>query len=261
MDHEQSETIVVDQASQGFIGQWNQLISTTNWQKGRIIFQWRAALMEAGAPPAEYADETWSRLVGGLSGQHAGRLRRVYERFGDVFTQYEGLYWSHFCAAMDWDDAEMWLEGAVQNRWSVAGMRRQRWETMGAVPEDEPREADAPVATELDEDFDEETERTGVRLHDPTDSAYRETHAGLVTDDYTATALNPEGPDFGDADEAEAVPPFANLSELPEDLAEPFEAFQLAILRHKSLQWSDVALADVLAALDALKALALAPSA
>ena len=27
-----------------FVGQWNRLVSTTNWEKGRIICQWRDAL-------------------------------------------------------------------------------------------------------------------------------------------------------------------------------------------------------------------------
>jgi len=49
---------------------------------------------------------------------------------GGDSSQYEGLYWSHLQAALDWDDAEMWLEGAIQNQWSVSQMRGQRWETL-----------------------------------------------------------------------------------------------------------------------------------
>jgi hypothetical protein len=107
----------------------------------------------------------------------------------------------------------------------------------------------------------------------------------LVSDDYTAEARSPAGPDFGDEDPLEAghdvrrndmhsaggadfspdaavdrVRPFAALNPLPDDLATACESFQLAILRHKAQHWAEVTLDDVLASLDALKALALAPS-
>ena len=270
MDRDQETTVAAEQTSQAFVGEWNQLISTTNWEKGRIIHEWRAALMKSGAALTEYSDETWSRMVGGVTGQHTGRLRRVYERFGDVQTQYEGLYWSHFQAALDWDDAEMWLEGAVQNRWSVSALRRQRWETLGAIPADEPQDTEQ-VTVDLDEDFEASAEAG--------DREERE----LVAEHYTAEARSPAGPDFGDEDEiaagraeaqdvdwepstgsheatATTVRPFADLPELPEDLTSAFEAYQLAILRHKREQWAEVSLDDVLASLDALKALALAPA-
>lgn len=57
---------------QPFVGQWNGLVSTTNWEKGRIISQWRAALIEAGAPSTEYSDEAWASRVGGVTAPHVG---------------------------------------------------------------------------------------------------------------------------------------------------------------------------------------------
>ncbi|MCA9269640.1 MAG: hypothetical protein KDA41_14260 [Planctomycetales bacterium] len=252
-------------ASTEFVGRWNTLVSTTNWEKGRIIGQWRVSQIEAGAAPSEYSDEAWSLLVGGVTGQHVGRLRRVHERFGDTHEQFAGLYWSHFQAALDWDDAEMWLEGAVQNRWSVSQMRHQRWETLGAVAKDKPQDEDI-VASELDEDFE------------PAQGA----RPGASSRDYDETQSSPrrDGPDFGDDDapgkkskgrdgatvysevepHLEIVRPFANLAELPDDLADAFESFKLAILRHKAGGWEAISRDDVLATLDALKELALAPS-
>src|SRR4051794_35092110 len=88
-----------------FVGQWNRLVSTTNWEKGRIICQWRDALVAATAPVTDYSDEAWSQLVGGVTSQHVGRLRRVYQRFGENHTQFDGLYWSHFQASIEWQDA------------------------------------------------------------------------------------------------------------------------------------------------------------
>ena len=139
--------------SDAFVGRWHGLVSTTNWEKGRIIYEWRHSVGETDAPLSDNSDEAWSQKVGGITPQHVGRLRRVYERFHSVYASYEGLYWSHFHAAIDWDDAEMWLEGAVQNRWSVSQLRKQRWETLGSIPELEPKEETA-VLSEVNEDIE-----------------------------------------------------------------------------------------------------------
>ncbi len=259
-------SLALSQIEQPFVGRWNQLISTTNWEKGRIIHDWREALIVAGVPVADYADEAWSRRIGGVTSQHVGRLRRVFQRYGASYDRYRGLYWSHFQAAIDWDDAEMWLEGAVQNTWSVSAMRRTRWETLGAVPADRPRDEDV-VSAEVDEDCNPSLDRS------------RTTTDGRAH--YEGGPPIPEGPDFGDADETTSgsrsqggmsgsgedravvppVRPFENLGELPPDLADAFDAFKLAILRHKAESWQQIGLDDVLGSLDALKELALAPSA
>jgi hypothetical protein len=246
-------------ASESFVGRWNTLVSTTNWEKGRIIQQWREALIDAGAPAADYSDEAWSLLVGGVTGQHVGRLRRVYQRFSATRESYAGLYWSHFQAALDWDDAEMWLEGAVQSQWSVSQMRNQRWETLGALPADEPRAEDV-VASELDEDFEpaRETPPEAARAsrEEADDSDADEAH------DRSEREVSDDADDEPAPTERVAfVRPFENLADLPDDLADAFESFKLAILRHKTAGWVEIARDDVLASLDALKALAVAPSA
>ncbi len=272
MPQSQDETVdqtQLDTASLPFVGRWNQLVSHTNWEKGRIIYQWREALVASHAPAMEYSDEAWSRRVGGVTGQHVGRLRRVYQRFGQVYSDYAGLYWSHFQAALDWDDAEMWLEGAVQNRWSVSQMRHTRWDAMGAVADEQPQDQDI-VTSELDEDFE---------------PANNESPGDAEVSSTADVQLGPreEGPDFGDdetsrppsdtsqqgaavyADDlgestVEFVRPFAELKDLPDDLAEAFEAFKLAILHHKLNGWEEIPREDVLASLEALKQLAMAPS-
>ncbi|MDO4550293.1 MAG: hypothetical protein Q4C96_03480 [Planctomycetia bacterium] len=142
---------VVEEASREYIGQWNRLISKTNWEKGQLISRWRENMIFSGAPAQLYSDDAWSRRVGNVSPQHVGRLRRVYERFSESYDNFPGLYWSHFQAALDWQDAEVWLEGAVHQRWSVAQMRNQRWVAIGAPPECKPREEDV-ILSELDED-------------------------------------------------------------------------------------------------------------
>lgn len=257
------DTLLVrlDQASQEFESRWQSLVSTTNWEKGRIIAQWRSALVEAGAGPTEYSDEAWSRRVGGVTGQHVGRLRRVWERFGSVFTTYQGLFWSHFQATIDWDDAELWLEGAVQSGWSISQMRDQRWEALGGSAEDKPRPEDV-ISTELDEDFLADRAESATRAHEG------EARSGAVDAEHDESAPWEEtsGDETVDAEQASpeaalaVVKPFENLPELPDDLADAFESFKLAILRHKRADWSEVDCDAVLASLDALKALAVAPS-
>ena len=47
---------------------------------------------------------------------------------------------------------------------------------------------------------------------------------------------------------------------MPADFSEAFELFKLAVISRKLAGWRDIALVDVLAILDALKQLALAPA-
>jgi len=253
-------------ASQPFVGQWSRLVSTTNWEKGRIVIAWREALVGQGVSVTEYSDEAWSRLVGGVSGQHVGRLRRVYQRFGGGRETYAGLYWSHFQAAIDWNDAEMWLEGASRSGWSVSQMRDQRWTTLGKLEADRPRPEGA-IAAELDEDAEPARAPDASRA---------------ITGEYSeVSGPKHDGPDFGDEparasrggddeadwlDEAPSVPPvelvrpFENLPDLPDDLADAFETMKLAVLHHKREGWQRIAESDVLRTLDALKALVTAPA-
>ncbi|MGE0609258.1 MAG: hypothetical protein AB7O62_19360 [Pirellulales bacterium] len=251
----------VDQTSAEYLGRWNRLVSTTNWEKGRIIFEWRTALLAADARPTECSDEAWSQRAGNVSSQHVGRLRRVHERFADARDSFPGLFWSHFQAALDWQDAEMWLEGAVRSDWSVSAMRRQRWETLGSLPAEEPQSKDIVSA-----DYDEDVEPSLEGPLTAQDRAERADFEQAFDGDEQPEAA--DGPVPFDADsaqpfEAAGSPPprnFAHLGQLPDDLAEAFESFKLAIVRHRIDGWRDVPLDDVLAALDALKSLAMSPS-
>ena len=245
--------------SKPFIGQWNELISTTNWDKGQIISQWRESLKDSDATVNEYSDEAWGQMVGGVTPQHVGRLRRTWDRFGKEFKDYEGLYWSHFYASLDWDDAEMWLEGAIQNKWSISQMRHQRWETLGSDPNDQPRASDI-VATELGEETQTLSLSEQNRQNDK---------------NYVEGPVH-EGPDFGDedgkggsksdksvsslADDSEpaeefTAKPFEAFTDLPDDVSDALNAFKIAIITHKTSEWEDVSREEMLDLLDALKQL------
>lgn len=250
--------------SKPFVGQWNNLISTTNWEKGEIICSWRKSLEDEKVAASQYSDEAWSQLVGGVTPQHVGRLRRTYERFGPTFKEYEGVYWSHFYAALDWDDAEMWLEGSVQNKWSVSGMRQQRWETLGKVGE-------APDSSEIiSSEVAEEVQSLALSENTRTNDR-----------DYIEGPVH-EGPDWGDGEEGgsskksksseddsdndvaapkpHAVRPFESFKDLPSDIEEIANEFKVAIIRHKADDWDEISQQDMIGLLDALKQLAqLAP--
>jgi len=256
-------TELLDAASDPFVGRWNQLISKTNWEKGKIIVDWRQNLIEQQAAVTEYSDEAWVRRVGGVTAPHVGRLRRVHEAFGDQYATYPGLYWSHFLAALDWDDAPLWLEGAMRSGWSVSQMREARWQASGAAEADAPQAADI-ISADTDED-----------VVMPAQGGGSEGRFDKEPDGVTAGPL-PEGPDFGEQPDADnigdaaaeedrdnlegpsaqsLVQPFAGLPELPADLSEALEMYKLAIIRHKVGSWSEVAPEVVHQALDGLKLL------
>ena len=151
-------------------------------------------------------------------------------------------------------------------------MRTTRWETLGDVAGAQPRD-DEIVTGELDEDFEPalKAEPAGARRESTVTAAQE------FASDQTGPRV--EGPDFGDEDDrreagstgtarlsepaqaaVEGVRPFANLVALPDDVVEAFEAFKLAIVRHKSDGWRQVSRDEMLATLDGLKELVLAPA-
>ncbi len=258
------ELALVEETSDQFVGQWRLLVSTTNWEKGRIILEWRDSLIKRAAAAHEYSDDAWSRRVGHVTPQHVGRLRRVFERFAHERDKYTGLFWSHFQAALDWDDAEMWLEGAVQNDWSIAEMRAQRSEALGLMTTDD--SASEETSSEpWDDDAGDDGEVIGGALDVVRDPA--EANVGQDADD----AGYDREPSDDDAQEAAddvhaavpaepAVRPFAELPPLPADVNDAFESYKLCILRHKLAGWQEISRDDILASLDSLKQLALAPA-
>jgi hypothetical protein len=251
----------VEQTSTDYLGRWNRLVSTTNWEKGRIIVEWREALVRSGSPAQACSDDAWARRVGNISSQHVGRLRRVWARFAAVADQFSGLYWSHFQAALDWHDAEMWLEGAALGGWSVAAMREKRWDSMGAAPEQRLAEPDMALP-EIDEDADPQPVATEIEdsleVVRPAeeDGAQREAGQGPADpqDDSPGDTLAAARPPA-----AAPVRPFENLPPLPDDLSEALESLKLAIVSHRLCRWRDVSADAVLAVLEGLRQLVLAP--
>ena len=158
----------------------------------------------------------------------------------------------------------------MQNGWSISHMRHERWETLGTLDGQQP--GDDVVSSELDEDFEPGSDAA---------SAGREVSRSMSD---VQSGPREEGPDFGEegpsvsdvgsGDHGPAlgrtvdspgeglvdyVRPFAELTDLPDDLSAAFEAFKLAILHHKLDNWQQISRDDVLASLEALKQLTVAP--
>lgn len=264
MEAQESIAVWDEQAqelSAQYVGRWCRLVSTTNWEKGRIICLWRDDLIAAAQPATSYSDEAWSQQVGGVSPQHVGRLRRVAQRFGETRDKFPQLFWSHYLAALDWDEAEMWLEGAVQNRWSVAQMRKQRAETLGLVDELGPTADSVQAVSDAwsaEEGTYEAAEPAAETWLDPDDGraeSSRDENRTREEADAAPWDVTAEG-DTGPSDEP--ARPFAGLAQLdalPEDLSTAFESFQIAILRHKLGGWVEVRPELVSTSLDHLKQL------
>ena len=267
-----ADSQIIDELSVDSIGRWNRLISRTNWEKGEVIHRWRNQLKEAGLPNAAFSDEAWSRRVGNVSPQHVGRLRRVFERFNETNGLYPSLFWSHFQAALDWDDAEMWLEGANLSQWSVAIMRIKRWETLGAPADMKPKEKDI-ILSELDEDVSPYNDSQAIlegsasRI-EPAEKNQREGDgSGLDIPFETDDKPGKKGKRANLADETdnpdivttgEALSQLAPVKELPGDLSEAFEQLKVAVLNHKLSGWKEVEQQRVLTFLTAMRAVVLA---
>ncbi len=249
-----------ERSSREFVGQWNRLVSQTNWEKGRLIMEWRSALEQEGVPSIEYSDEAWSRLVGGVTGQHVGRLRRVYLRFGKNQATFGGLFWSHFHAALEWDDAELWLQGAVERDWSVSQMRHQRWETMGQLADQKPDPRDV-VQGELDEDL-EPRDRKGdgsdfqssPRKEGPDFGEESEGRSGAAAQsDDLASIGDPDRVTMTNENAVANFRPFESAGALPEGFSDLVEDFKLSIIRFKTEGWKEVSKVQVLSVLDGLR--------
>lgn len=260
----------ISESSRPFVGNWHSVVSQTNWEKGRIIHEWRHRLADQGVAARLYSDPAWSRLVGEVTPQHVGRLRRVWERFGETQSSYSGLYWSHFLAALDWDDAEMWLEGAVQSHWSVSKMRYQRWETMGAV------ESQKPDPMSIVSTVDDE----GVAIQPALRPVASDGEAVVSRDELQSvqgpSGPKPEDPDFGDESESgtatdsradsasgeEDLPLHqgrvdinAILERVPDDVSRPWSELNAALSRYRDQDWDGISRMHVVALVNELRQL------
>ncbi len=265
---------IIDEIASEFVGFWNLLVSKTNWEKGKVIHSWRVKLQEAGMPRRVYSDEAISQRIKDVTPQHVGRLRRVYERFGEQEIL-PNLYWSHYQAALDWDDADEWLQKASAEGLSIAQMRLERWEKFGASLKTKPKD-DEIVTAEIDEDVnpyndegslavepkiteDVDGKRAKEKKDDKEDKKKKkakksqESELGEFAGEVEPWESDPDAaPEFTTADVLDAI---NKLDPLPNDFQEAIENLKVAILTRKIEEWKDVQPIQIAAYLSELKRL------
>ena len=94
-------------------------LSNCNWEIGECAAQWTERYARGRT------DADFGGLVG-LSGDQVYQRRRVWETFSDVQGSYDRLKWSHFYAALNWDDAADCLQWADDMQATVAEMKAWR---------------------------------------------------------------------------------------------------------------------------------------
>ena len=100
---------------ESFVSEAEQILAPTQWEIGRIASECKEV---TGKTDAELGERI------GLSRDQVQQRRSVWDRFGDDSDMYRNLKWSHFHAAMNWDDAAETLKTADRDDMTVAVMVR-----------------------------------------------------------------------------------------------------------------------------------------
>ena len=94
-------------------------MSSCNWEIGECASQWTKRYAKGRT------DADFGGLIG-LSGDQVYQRRRVWESFAELHKEYTGLRWSHFYAALNWEDAKECLQWSVEMEATVAEMKAWR---------------------------------------------------------------------------------------------------------------------------------------
>lgn len=113
--------IAAEHNEQALIRAARSALTACNWQVGRCAHEWTQRFAR-GRTDADFGE-----LIG-LSGDQVCQRRRVWQVFGETgkCDTYQSLSWSHFYAALTWDDADTCLEWARDMEATVAEMKAWR---------------------------------------------------------------------------------------------------------------------------------------
>lgn len=143
-------------------------VSRCNWEVGECAALWTKRFAR-GRTDADFA-----ALVS-LSPDQIYQRRRVWETFADVYQNYPSLRWSHYYAAINWDDAAECLQWAQDVQAGVAEMkawrRAQRGEDLTTQSIDEAFDGlpSEPVVAREAAPFDHESSFSVSANSDPDD--------------------------------------------------------------------------------------------
>jgi hypothetical protein len=126
IDQKESEEQLIERAQRA--------LTHCNWEIGECASKWTQRYAR-GRTDADFGAQI------GLSGDQVFQRRRVWDTFNDVYEQYPTLRWSHFYAALNWDDSPECLQWSSDMQATVAEMkawrRAQHGEDLTAPAEDE----------------------------------------------------------------------------------------------------------------------------
>lgn len=174
----------ITESEEDLISRAQHAVSQCNWSVGECACKWTQKYAR-GRTDADFA------AMLGLSADQVFQRRRVWETFADVHVDYRSLKWSHFYAALNWDNAPECLQWADENDATVAEMKAWRRALRGEdltteAVDDEwgvtyvPSEA---VAVKDPADFGESDRRgRGGRTDAAVDRSAAETVAGVARD-------------------------------------------------------------------------------
>lgn len=94
-------------------------LSQCQWLVGECAAKWTRRYARGRT------DSDFAALIG-ISGDQVYQRRRVWETFAEIRDSLGGLKWSHFYAAINWDDGLDCLRWAEETRSTVAEMRAWR---------------------------------------------------------------------------------------------------------------------------------------
>jgi hypothetical protein len=130
-----SSSAVANETESSVIQRAQAALSHCNWEVGECAAIWTKRFAR-GRTDADFA------VLVGLSPDQVYQRRRVWETFADVRASYTSLKWSHFYAAISWDDAAECLQWAEDIQATVAEMkawrRAQRGEDLSQAADEEP---------------------------------------------------------------------------------------------------------------------------
>lgn len=177
--------IDVRETEQELVTKAQDAVSQCNWVVGECAAKWTTKYAR-GRTDADFAT-----LVG-LSPDQVYQRRRVWETFGDVYSNYPALKWSHFYVALNWDDAPECLQWAEENEATVAEMKAWRRAIRGedaaedathdewAAPIGVAYVPESPTAVRDPDSFREGGSRAGTEIRTAGNGASAE-YAGTVT--------------------------------------------------------------------------------
>jgi hypothetical protein len=118
-------------------------ISSCNWEVGRLASLWTEKYAR-GRTDADFA------AMIGLTREHIAQRREVWNQFGDQKDQRPALSWSHYRAAVAWDDAAASLDWAQNTGATRDEMVKYHASLSGSGSDEDATDGEPAAVTEPD---------------------------------------------------------------------------------------------------------------